>query len=80
MSDKKAKVPSQKRAGSGSHSMTGYEYQIDVSVWLALDLVLSSELTNELVLEPATEEGIEADLAETEPGRVITTAKMSSTA
>lgn len=56
--------------------MTGYEYQIDVSVWLALDLVLSSECANEVVLEPATEEDIEADLAEAEPGRVVTTAKV----
>lgn len=67
---------SNKKAGSGSHSMTGYEYQIDVSVWLALDLVLSSEFANEVVLEPATEEDIEADLAEAEPGRVVTTAKV----
>ncbi len=76
MGNKKAKAPSMKKAGSGSHSMTGYEYQIDVSVWLALDLVLSSEFANEVVLEPATEEDIEADLAETEPGRVVTTAKI----
>lgn len=76
MSNKNAKAPSTKKAGSGSHSMTGYEYQIDVSVWLALDLVLSSEFAKEVVLEPATEEDIEADLAETEPGRVVTTAKV----
>ncbi|MCX7507815.1 hypothetical protein OSS46_20660 [Delftia tsuruhatensis] len=56
--------------------MTGYEYQIDVSVWLALDLVLSSEFAKEVVLEPATEEDIEADLTEAEPGRVVTTAKV----
>ncbi|MCV2366967.1 hypothetical protein [Roseateles oligotrophus] len=76
MSNKKAKAPIKKKAGSGSHSMAGYEYQIDVSVWLALDLVLSSEFAKEVVLEPATEEDIEADLAETEPGRVVTTAKV----
>lgn len=76
MSNKKAKAPSKKKAGSGSHSMTGYEYQIDVSVWLALDLVLASEFSKEVVLEPATEEDIEADLAETEPGRVVTTVKV----
>lgn len=76
MSNRKAKATDKKKAGSGSHSMTGYEYQIDVSIWLALDLVLSSELTNEVVLEPATEEDIEADLAETEPGRVVTTANV----
>src|SRR3990167_1554367 len=67
---------SKKKAGSGSHSMMGYEYQIDVSVWLAIDLVLSSEFAQEVVLEPASEEDIEADLAETEPGRVVTTAKV----
>ena len=77
MSNMKAKATSKKKAGSGSHSMTGYEYQIDVSIWLALDLVMSSELTNEVVLEPATEEDIEADLAETEPGRVVTTANVN---
>jgi len=76
VSNKKSKSTSKKTAGSGSHAMTGYEYQIDVSVWLALDLVLSSEFAKEVVLEPATEEDIEADLAETEPGRVVTTAEV----
>lgn len=76
MSNKSSKAPSKKKGGSGSPAMTGYEYQIDVSVWLALDLVLSSEFAKEVVLEPATEEDIEADLAETEPGRVVTTAKV----
>jgi len=28
VSNKNAKAPSTKKAGSGSHSMTGYEYQI----------------------------------------------------
>jgi hypothetical protein len=56
--------------GAGGHSIAGYEYQIDVSVWLALDLVLANKLTHELVLEPATEEDIEADLAEYEPSRI----------
>ena len=57
--------------GAGGRSLAGYEYQIDVSVWLALDLMLSAGLTNELVLEPASQEDVEADLAEFEPGRVI---------
>lgn len=60
--------------GSGGQSVAGYEYQIDVSVWLALDLVLANRLTQELVLEPASEEDIEADLAENEPGRLTSTA------
>jgi hypothetical protein len=60
--------------GSGGHSIAGYEYQIDVSIWLALDLVLANRLAQELILEPASEEDIEADLAETEPGRLTSTA------
>jgi hypothetical protein len=56
--------------GSAAASIAGYDYQIDVSVWLALDLVLANKLTHELMLEPATEEDIEADLTEYEPGRV----------
>jgi hypothetical protein len=60
--------------GSGGQSIAGYEYQIDVSVWLALDLVLANRLTHELVLEPASEEDIEADLGENEPGRLTSTA------
>ncbi len=63
-------------AGSGSYSTAGYEYQIDVSVWLALDLVLANRLAHELVLEPASEEDIEADLAEYEPGRLTSTAAL----
>jgi hypothetical protein len=56
--------------GAGGTSLAGYEYQIDVSVWLALDLILANKLTHELVLEPASQEDIETDLAENEPGRV----------
>jgi hypothetical protein len=62
--------------GGGGRSIAGYEYQIDVSVWLALDLVLATKLTHELVLEPATEEDIEANLAEHEPGRITSTAAL----
>lgn len=56
--------------GSGGDALAGYEYQIDVSVWLALDLVLASQLAQELTLEPASQEDIEADLQECEPGRL----------
>ena len=62
--------------GSGGASVAGYEYQIDVSVWLALDLVLANRLAQEVILEPASEEDIEADLAETEPGRLTSTAAL----
>lgn len=62
--------------GSGGKSIAGYDYQIDVSVWLALDLVLASRLAQELILEPAQEEDLEADLAETEPGRLTSNASL----
>lgn len=62
--------------GSGGHSIAGYEYQIDVSVWLALDLILANQLAHELILEPASEEDIEADLATSEPGRLTSTAAL----
>ena len=56
--------------GHGSPGLAGYEYPVDVSVWLALDLVVASRFTNELVLEPEGDEDVEADLNEYEPGRV----------
>jgi hypothetical protein len=62
--------------GASGTSLAGYEYQIDVSVWLALDLVLANKLTHELVLEPATQEDLEADLAENEADRVTSNASL----
>lgn len=57
--------------GAGGASLAGYEYQIDVSVWLALDLVLVTRLTSALQLEPASQEDLEAELAEDEPARAV---------
>ena len=51
--------------GSGEHTIAGYDYQIDVSVWLALDLILASKLTQQVVLEPASQEDLETELSET---------------
>lgn len=58
-------------SGAGGHALAGYEYQIDVSIWLALDLVLAHKLTGELILEPVSQEDVEAQLAEHETGPVI---------
>lgn len=63
-------------AGSGAASLAGYEYQIDVSVWLALDLVLVSQLTDKLELEPASQEDLEAELADTVPSRLVSRVPM----
>ncbi|WP_212733117.1 hypothetical protein [Terriglobus roseus] len=49
--------------------MVGYEYQVDVSVWLALDLLVANKLGHEVTLEPASHEDLEAELEEAEPGR-----------
>lgn len=38
--------------------------------------MLANRLTHELVLEPASEEDIEGELAETEPGRLTSTAQL----
>ncbi|WP_457337489.1 hypothetical protein [Rhizobacter sp. P5_C2] len=59
--------------GSGGYSIAGYDYQVDVSVWLALDLVLASHLAREVTIEPASEEDLEAELAPCEPGRLTST-------
>lgn len=64
--------------GSGGYAIAGYDYQMDVSVWLALDLVLASQLTQELVLEPSSEEDIEANLQEFEPSHVTGNAQLGS--
>lgn len=70
--------PDTQAGGSGAYSILGYEYQIDVSVWLALDLVLANKLAQEIVLEPATEEDLEADLAEHEPSRVTSAVSLGN--
>lgn len=63
-------------SGSGGAALAGYEYQIDVSVWLALDLLLANKLAQQLILEPSSEEDLEADLVEHEPGRVTSAVAM----
>src|ERR1700687_3079479 len=40
----------------------GYEYQILVTVWLALDLMLDQSLADSITVEPASQEDIEAEL------------------
>lgn len=58
----------------GSQGMVGYEYQVDVSVWIALELMLAARLTESIVLEPVTDEDLEADLSELELGPVASRA------
>lgn len=57
--------------GSGAPALEGYLYQVEVSVWTALDLVLAKKLANAVELEPCSQEDIEAHLPETDPGKVV---------
>ena len=65
-------------AGHGSDALAGFDYQMDVSVWLALDLMLSSKLTQAIVLEPNSQEDLEAELKENEPGRSVSMLDLDS--
>ena len=49
----------QKRS-AGNPGYAGYEYQIDVTLWIALDLMIAKEATDALVIEPPSDEDIEA--------------------
>lgn len=53
---------STRAVGGGNRSYAGYEYQIDVTVWVALDLMLAKGVTDALVIEPRSREDIEATL------------------
>ncbi|SDI63674.1 hypothetical protein [Bradyrhizobium ottawaense] len=57
---------------SGGASLEGYFYQLDVSILTALDLVLAKKVAHEIVLEPATDEDLEADI-DNEPGALSET-------
>lgn len=48
----------------------GFDYQLDVSVLAALQLLLISKAATRLILEPANEEDLEVDLEPNVPGRV----------
>lgn len=46
-------------SSSGTTALQGYLYQLDVSVWTALDLLLARKVAKLVTLEPATEEDLE---------------------
>lgn len=63
-------VAPDKKAGAGSWSILGFDYQVDVSVWLALDVMVSARMATEMTLEHVSEEDVEADIDELEPGTI----------
>jgi len=53
-------APARRSEGAGNPSYAGYEYQITATVWVALDLMLAKDVTDQLVVEPRSHEDIEA--------------------
>lgn len=54
------------RSTSAHTALEGYFYQLKVSVLFALDLLASKQLTDQIILEPVSEEDLEAEF-ENEP-------------
>lgn len=64
-------MPGKKTSLTGAAAaQAGYDYQVDVSILAALRLLLITKAASRLILEPANEEDLEADLAPDVPGRV----------
>lgn len=58
-------------------AQAGFDYQLDVSILAALQLLLISKAATRLVLEPANEEDLEADIKPNVPGRVQSSATVA---
>lgn len=56
--------------GGAKAALDGFEYQLGVSVLVALRLLLITKSARRITLEPANEEDLEADLEPATPGRV----------
>lgn len=57
--------------------LDGYLYQLDVSVWAALELLLATRRAQELVLEPVSKEDLETDI-DCEPGALTQTVALGA--
>lgn len=51
-------------------ALDGFDYQVDVSVFVALKLLLISKSATQITLEPVNDEDLEVDLDSSEPGFV----------
>lgn len=64
--------------GGGTGGYAGYEYQVDVSVWLALHLLVVHRVARSVRIEPVSEEDLEADVEEEDaPGRLTSRADIN---
>lgn len=66
--------------GGAVAAQRGFEYQLNVSVLAALKLLLISNATTTIILEAASEEDMEADLAADEPGCATPIANVTGSA
>lgn len=64
-------------AAGAKAALDGYEYQLDVSVFAALRLMLITKSATRITLEPTNEEDLEADLAPDTLGRVTPSAHVA---
>jgi hypothetical protein len=64
-------------AGGAKAALDGYEYQLGVSVFAALRLMLITKSATRITLEPANEEDLESDLEPATPSRVQPSANMA---
>ncbi len=65
-------------AGFGIAPYQGYEYQIDATVWVGVDLLLARQIANALMVEPATGEDIAAELKVADPERTAVTVQLDA--
>lgn len=68
-----------KPAGGAAAAQRGYDYQLNVSILAALQLLLISRATDALTLEPDNEEDMEAEFASSEAGEVVPSAQIFGT-
>ena len=64
-------------ASGAKAALDGYEYQLDVSIFAALRLLLITKSATRITLEPANEEDLDADLEQAAPGRVVPSANVA---
>lgn len=69
-SDEAAAATARRPLRGAAAAQAGFDYQLDVSILAALQLLLISKAASRLVLEPANDEDLEADLEPHVPGRV----------
>ena len=63
------------KVSAGNPGFAGYEYQIEVTIWIALDLMLAKAGTDGLSIEPPSHEDIEAWINDPDVARLDLTAQ-----